>query len=307
MSKAVSGTTTQFTWNPAGGLPALLQDKAGAANPTSYIYGPGGLPVEQIDPSGAAHFYHHDQLGSTRAISSATGVSEDTYTYDPYGNVTASTGTVTNPFQFSGEYKDAESGLTYLRARYYDPATTQFISRDPLVALTRSPYGYVAGNPLNATDPSGLDPWGNDQIGGWVELSHLPGSPTISYNGAIIGSRGRSVPYTVTVALNGSAVQSEERQTNAYGASEFAGAVSCAPGSWTVIAQGRDIYVAGHLTVSTCEEPSPRARPVPHDTSLPWWIVVPLVPIALARRLFFNPKGLENPAMTLPCVMSDMG
>lgn len=46
--------------------------------------------------------------------------------------------------------------VSYLRARYYDPATAQFLSRDPMVATTRSPYGYVAGNPLNQSDPWGL-------------------------------------------------------------------------------------------------------------------------------------------------------
>jgi hypothetical protein len=46
--------------------------------------------------------------------------------------------------------------LFYLRARYYDPSTGQFISRDPAVASTREPYAYVADNPLNSTDPSGL-------------------------------------------------------------------------------------------------------------------------------------------------------
>src|SRR5947209_17608331 len=44
----------------------------------------------------------------------------------------------------------------YLRARYYDPSTGQFISRDPAVASTRQPYAYVGDNPLNGTDPSGL-------------------------------------------------------------------------------------------------------------------------------------------------------
>ncbi len=39
---------------------------------------------------------------------------------------------------------------------FYDPTTSQFLSRDPLEALTRSPYGYVDGNPLDATDPAGL-------------------------------------------------------------------------------------------------------------------------------------------------------
>jgi RHS repeat-associated protein len=57
---------------------------------------------------------------------------------------------------FHGPYTDAESGLIYLRARYYDPATGQFMSLDPLVALTGEAYGYAGDNPLNATDPMGL-------------------------------------------------------------------------------------------------------------------------------------------------------
>lgn len=43
-------------------------------------------------------------------------------------------------------------------ARYYDPATAQFLSRDPLSALTRAPYGYTYDNPLNLTDPTGRRP-----------------------------------------------------------------------------------------------------------------------------------------------------
>jgi RHS repeat-associated protein len=56
----------------------------------------------------------------------------------------------------AGQYTDAETGFQYLRARYYDPATGQFLNRDPLEAVTREPYGYVGGNPLNGTDPLGL-------------------------------------------------------------------------------------------------------------------------------------------------------
>lgn len=55
-----------------------------------------------------------------------------------------------------GQYMDPETGLIYLRARYYDPATAQFLSRDPAVASTRGAYGYTGGDPLNASDPSGL-------------------------------------------------------------------------------------------------------------------------------------------------------
>lgn len=48
---------------------------------------------------------------------------------------------------------------------YYDPATGQFLSRDPINELTREPYGYTYNNPLNATDPSGL--WSVDLPGDW--------------------------------------------------------------------------------------------------------------------------------------------
>ena len=62
----------------------------------------------------------------------------------------------------------------YLRARYYDPSTAQFLTRDPLTSMTRQPYTYVQDNPLNGTDPSGLDcgwtsPWDcPGQAVGWV-------------------------------------------------------------------------------------------------------------------------------------------
>src|SRR5207248_3020747 len=138
-SKTVGANTTQNTW----GMGLLLQEKVGAATATSYVYEPGDLPLEQITPTGTVYYYHHDQLGSTRAITNSAGAAKATYSYDPYGNVTACTGakvtvagsnictgtiTVTNPLTYSSQYRDNESGLIYLRARYYDPATAQFMS-----------------------------------------------------------------------------------------------------------------------------------------------------------------------------------
>ena len=64
--------------------------------------------------------------------------------------------TAITPIGWAGDYKDTETGYVYLRARYYDPATAQFLTRDPMEALTRSAYGYVNNNPINATDPTGL-------------------------------------------------------------------------------------------------------------------------------------------------------
>jgi RHS repeat-associated protein len=59
-------------------------------------------------------------------------------------------------FGYAGQYTDPESGFQYLRARYYDPQTAQFLTRDPAIDLTRSAYGYVNGDPLNNIDPLGL-------------------------------------------------------------------------------------------------------------------------------------------------------
>jgi RHS repeat-associated protein len=150
MTKIAGGTTTQFVWDVAGGLPVLLKDGS-----IDYVYGPSGLPAEQVS-GGTTYYFSHDQIGSTRLVTSSSGTSQATYTFDSYGNLVASTGTITNPFRFAGEYQDPESGLYYVRARYYAPGVAQFISRDAAVGLTREPYGYVADNPINATDPSGL-------------------------------------------------------------------------------------------------------------------------------------------------------
>ena len=161
MSKTISGSTTQFLWDLSRSIPVLLKD-----GPVQYVYGPGGSPLEQISGS-TVLWLHHDQLGSTRLVTDTSGSNKATYSFDAYGNLTSTTGTITNPFRFAGEYRDAESGLLHLRARYYDPSTGQFISRDPAVALTRQPYSYGYDNPLNMTDPTGLL--------GWDDVKHLGG------------------------------------------------------------------------------------------------------------------------------------
>ena len=150
MSKAVNGTSEAFTWNESGSLPLLLTDGT-----TDYVYGLTGLPIEQITGGGTVTYYHQDHLGSTRMLTSSTGAVVGTYAYGPYGNITKATGSVANPLQFAGQYLDSESGLYYLRARYYSPSTGQFRSVDPIVKLTRSPYGYAKDNPVNASDPTG--------------------------------------------------------------------------------------------------------------------------------------------------------
>jgi RHS repeat-associated protein len=124
---------------------------------TSYIYGPDGLPIEQINnTTEKVQYLHHDQAGSTRLITSSTGTVEGSYTYDAYGNTTGHTGTATTPLGYDGQLTSSDTGLIYLRARVYDPATAQFLSSDPLKAITGEPYAYAGDNPLTYGDPAGL-------------------------------------------------------------------------------------------------------------------------------------------------------
>jgi RHS repeat-associated protein len=151
MSKTLGGTRQPFAWDLTSSVPLLLSDGS-----NEYVYGPSGLPVEQVATSSSLYF-HHDQIGSTRELTDANGLIQATYQYNPYGNLSASTGQASTPFKFQGQYKDSESGLYYLRARYYDPTTGQFLSVDPAVGSTHSPFGYAGNNPLASTDPTGLD------------------------------------------------------------------------------------------------------------------------------------------------------
>lgn len=124
----------------------------------NYLYGPGGLAVEQVDlATGAAVFFGHDQQGSTRELFAATGV-VGSYAYSPYGVTLTHTGAATR-LQYDGAYHDP-TGLYYLHARYYDPATGQFLTRDPLEDVTGAPYSYADDDPVDNTDPSGLFCWG---------------------------------------------------------------------------------------------------------------------------------------------------
>ena len=146
-TETVSGSTATFVWDDES-TPNLLTDGT-----NSYLYGPDGLPIEQISTT-ASFWFVHDQVGSTVLLLGASGAQAGGYSYTPYG-LAAHTGTATTPLQYTGQYTDAGTGLVYLRARYYDPATAQFLTVDPLVNITQTPYAYVSDSPLDGTDLSG--------------------------------------------------------------------------------------------------------------------------------------------------------
>jgi len=107
--------------------------------------------------SSATSYYHADGLGSISSLSNAAGSIANTYTYDSFGKLTASTGSLVNPFRYTARESDTETGLYYYRARYYDPTTGRFIGEDPAIFEGGlNFYPYVDNNPANYFDPIGL-------------------------------------------------------------------------------------------------------------------------------------------------------
>jgi RHS repeat-associated protein len=118
-----TGSTHRFVWDSVANAPRMIADGA-----TSYIYGPDGLPLEQIDGSNNILYYHHDQLGSTRLLTDGSGAVVGTGNYDAYGNPAGQSG-VQTPFGFAGQYEDANSGLIYMGGNFYDPTTGQYLRK----------------------------------------------------------------------------------------------------------------------------------------------------------------------------------
>jgi len=107
--------------------------------------------------SATTSYYHADGLGSVTSLSNAAGALAQTYTFDSFGNLTASSGSLTNPFQYTGRESDPETGLYYYRARYYDPAEGRFLNEDPIrFNGGMNFYRYVSNNPAFSKDPYGL-------------------------------------------------------------------------------------------------------------------------------------------------------
>lgn len=136
-------------WSSLNGQPASPS--------AAYTYGLGLISQYR---SGIMSYYHPDNLGSTRLLTSAGGKVTDTYNYDAYGQVTDETGTTPNNYLFAGQERDFNLGLDYLRARYMSPELGRFYGRDPgpgdtMDPASLHPYIYARNNPVTYVDPTG--------------------------------------------------------------------------------------------------------------------------------------------------------
>src|SRR5437868_6962724 len=167
-----SGGTVSFKYDPFG---RRIQ-KSGPSGTVNYLYD-GANVLEEVDQignvlarythntgideplaqvrSGTTSYYEQDGLGSVTSLSNSAGAVANTY--DSFGKLTASTGTINNPSQYTAREFDAETGMYEYRARYYDPNVGRFLSEDALRFAKGGAnfYPYVLNSPLNFVDPSG--------------------------------------------------------------------------------------------------------------------------------------------------------
>jgi RHS repeat-associated protein len=161
VGKVVDGVETRYLIDELQPYAQVVEEYDAAGNVKgSYVY---GLDLLGRVSGMQREFYHSDGLGSTRLLTNGTGAVTDTYSYDAYGNLIARVGGSNNPYLFAGEQRDVETGLDYLRARYYDPLVGRFVSADAYEGTLNDPmslhdYQYAHANPTNLVDPSGYTP-----------------------------------------------------------------------------------------------------------------------------------------------------
>ena len=151
------GAALTFTWETVGSDPLVLDDGVDA-----YIYGPtlfgGAAPIEQINLTSKAPSYLSATPSGVQTVFNESGSLSELAEYSPYGVQTIQSGAMTTPFGFQGSYQDA-SGLDYMVNRYYDSTSGEFLSVDPDVSETGQPYSAFNSDPMNVTDPLGLEGW----------------------------------------------------------------------------------------------------------------------------------------------------
>lgn len=163
-----SGETTALAYDPSGarvkkqgrtttlffgGLAELVDGKL----VTYYMAGDRLLARRD---SKQVSYYTLDLARSTRVVTDETGAAINRYDYSAYGRVVTSTESVAQDHEHGGARHDDESALTYMNARYYDPALAHFVSADTIIPDAYDPqsfhrYSYAQQDPINFWDPSG--------------------------------------------------------------------------------------------------------------------------------------------------------
>lgn len=139
------------------GFSQVVGEYTGNELQTRYVYGDRILSRQE---GADALYYHADANHNVRVLTGSSGTERDRYSYTAFGATLAASSGSANVYGFASERTESLVGLSYLRARYYDPSTGRFLSRDPYAGELRDPvslhrYLYAHANPVAFRDPSG--------------------------------------------------------------------------------------------------------------------------------------------------------
>jgi RHS repeat-associated protein len=202
VAKTVSGVTTRYLvddLNPTG-HPQVVEELADGAVKRAYSYGRQRISQNLlVNSAWTPSFYGYDGGGTVRLLTDATGTVTDTYDYDAWGNAVNTTGSTPNSCLYRGEQYDSDLKLYYLRARYLNPLTGRFLTRDPApgtvsVPQTLHKYLYVGGNPVRFIDPTGHD---TEEASFQMALTSeaLELGPEVTVTGSLEVSGGQAIAY----------------------------------------------------------------------------------------------------------------
>ncbi|KAA9006329.1 RHS repeat-associated core domain-containing protein [Paenibacillus spiritus] len=171
--KSSGGNTTQYGYNANGEVVTETKGNEKA----EYVRGDRLLVKKDVTISTAVkdYYYLYNGHGDVVQIVDTTGKVLNSYGYDEWGNLTSQIEGISNSFKYAGEMYDDETGLYYLRARYYDPGTGRFLNEDTYEGQIDNPlslnlYTYVSNNPLIYTDPTGhRKASDNDELAGYTQ------------------------------------------------------------------------------------------------------------------------------------------
>jgi RHS repeat-associated protein len=164
VAKTAGGVTTRYLVddrNPTG-YAQVVEELVGGAVTRTYTYGHDLISQSQLlGGVWTNSFYGYDGQGNVRYLTDGAGVVTDTYDYDAFGNLIKLAGSTPNEYLYTGERFDANTGFYYLRARYLNPATGRFQTRDTYEGNVFEPlslhkYLYVHNDPVNHVDPTGM-------------------------------------------------------------------------------------------------------------------------------------------------------
>ncbi|MGW4795593.1 RHS repeat domain-containing protein [Nonomuraea sp. NPDC004297] len=157
MTSRIRGTAKNtFAYSGFGNDLAAITDSGGTVQATYARDLAGGL-LGLKEGTGAAAAAFSDLHGDL--VATYTTTLQTSTAYDPFGTVTSQSGTKTQ-LGYQGEYTDPETGKVNMHARWYQPGTGTFISRDPMTlepipSVQANHYTYANASPLTGTDPTG--------------------------------------------------------------------------------------------------------------------------------------------------------